>query len=402
MKHRRKEEWLKSGIIIADDVNTSRIADDVIIHTGCRIRGTETSIGPGSVIGEEAPVTLENCQLGRNVDLKGGFFAGATFFDGANMGSGAHVRSGTILEEDANGAHTVGLKQTILMPFVTLGSLINFCDVLMAGGTSRKDHGEVGSSYIHFNYTPHQDKATASLLGDVPQGVFLNKKPIFLGGQGGLVGPARIAYGSVVAAGGICRQDIPEENQLHIPASPATDTRPYETGVYRDIDRIVKNNLYYFGNMVALKEWYQNVRSVFMCRDKFDQACCKGGLHNLDLVLAERIKRLGGLAHNMKKSFQWLEKQADASEDIIASQRLFHNSWGTLEFELKQSDWAGNTEARKTFLSAIESIPVGGSYTEAIQSLEPKTQLVGQTWLKSIVDEVANLWPPQNDERRKQ
>ena len=30
----------------------------------------------------------------------------------------------------------------------------------MAGGTSRKDHSEVGSSYIHFNFTPDGDKTT--------------------------------------------------------------------------------------------------------------------------------------------------------------------------------------------------------------------------------------------------
>ena len=84
------------------------------------------------------------------------------------MGSGAHVRAGTLLEEEFDGAHAVGLKQTLFLPFVTAGSLINFCDALMAGGTSRKNHSEIGSSYIHFNYTPHRDKATPSLVGDVP------------------------------------------------------------------------------------------------------------------------------------------------------------------------------------------------------------------------------------------
>ena len=98
-------------------------------------------------------------------------------------------------------------KHTILFPFVTLGSLINFCDCLMAGGTSRKNHSEVGSSYIHFNFTPNQDKVTASLIGDVPKGVMLNQPPIFLGGQGGLVGPCRLAYGTTVAAGTIVRKD---------------------------------------------------------------------------------------------------------------------------------------------------------------------------------------------------
>jgi len=392
MKHRRIDEWLKAGVIIDAEVDISRIADDVVIHSGCRIRGEETSIGPGSAIGEEAPATIENCQLGRNVELKGGTFSGATFFDGANMGSGAHVRAGTILEEEANGAHTVGLKQTILLPFVTLGSLINFCDILMAGGTSCKNHSEVGSSYIHFNYTPHQDKATASLVGDVPEGVFLDKNPIFLGGQGGLVGPVRIAYGSVIAAGGVCRQDLFEENQLHIPPVPKPETRPYETGVYQGIDRIVKNNLLYIGNIVALKEWYRNVRQTFMCRDRFDKACLAGGLRNLDLVLAERIKRLDGLAQNMKESFQRLEKQGDAPEAIAASQHLFHNTWETMEFELKQSGWVGNTTARDTFLAAVESMPVGGSYIETIRSLDPETRQAGQVWLQSIIDEVAKLW----------
>jgi len=393
MKHRRKDEWAKAGIAIGAEVDISRIADDVVIHPGCRIRGEETSLGPGSIIGAEAPATIDNCQLGRNVELKGGTFSGATFFDGASMGSAAHVRAGTILEEEANGAHSVGLKQTILLPFATLGSLINFCDILMAGGTSRKNHSEVGSSYIHFNYTPHQDKATASLVGDVSQGVFLDNNPIFLGGQGGLVGPARIAYGSVVAAGGVCRQDILEENQLHIPSAPKSGTQPYETGVYGNIDRIVKNNLLYIGNIAALKEWYRNVRQVFMCRDRFNKACLAGGLKNLDIVLSERIKRLGGLAQNMKRSLQWLEKQGGAPEDIIASQHLFHSAWETMAFELKQPGWTENTQAKDTFLAVVNHMPVDGSYMEAIQSLEPKTRQAGRLWLQSIIDEVAKLWP---------
>jgi UDP-N-acetylglucosamine/UDP-N-acetylgalactosamine diphosphorylase len=397
MKHSKKSDWLKAGIIMGEEVNSARIADDAVIHPGCRIHGAETSIGPGCVIGAEAPATIDNCQLGRHVELKGGSFCGATFLDGANLGSGAHVRAGTILEEEANGAHSVGLKQTILLPFVTLGSLINFCDILMAGGTSRKNHSEVGSSYIHFNYTPHQDKATASLAGDVPQGVFLNREPVFLGGQGGLVGPARIAYGTVVAAGGVCRQDILEENQLHIPAAPEPATRPYETGVYRGIDRIVENNLAYIGNIFALREWYHQVRSIYMRRDEFDKACLAGALKNLDLVLAERIKRLGELAKKLAGSYKWLEQQPDAPENIIASQRLFHNSWETLAFELEQSDWDEDTRARETFLAALENMPAGGGFTGMIQSLEPEARRAGQTWLQSIVNAVASLWPAQSN-----
>ena len=258
-------------------------------------------------MGAEAPAVLENCQLGRKVKLNGGYFSGAVFLDGANMGSGAHVRGGTILEEEANGAHTVGLKQTVLLPYVTLGSLINFCDVLMAGGTSRKDHSEVGSSYVHFNFTPNQDKATASLVGDVPLGVLMNQKPIFLGGQGGLVGPSRIAFGSVLAAGGVCRKDLLDENHLHVPPAPAEKTTPFVPGRYGNIDRILKNNLIYIGNINALKAWYQNVRILFI-RDEFDQAVFDGALANLDLILNERFQRLEKFIKKAGCSFQSLEE----------------------------------------------------------------------------------------------
>ena len=74
---------------VGDDVDVERIAADVTIHAGCRIHGASTSIGPGSVLGAEGPVTVQDCQLGAGVALKGGYFAKATFLDGANMGLGA-------------------------------------------------------------------------------------------------------------------------------------------------------------------------------------------------------------------------------------------------------------------------------------------------------------------------
>ena len=168
---------------VAPDVNPDRIAPGTVIHPGCRLSGADLAIGPACVIGCEAPATVNDCQLGAGVELAGGFFERSTFLDGFKAGSGAHVRPGCLFEEGSSIAHSVGVKQTVFLPWVTAGSLINFCDALMAGGTGRKDHSEIGSSYIHFNFTPHQDKATASLVGDVPRGVLLNQPAIFLGGQ---------------------------------------------------------------------------------------------------------------------------------------------------------------------------------------------------------------------------
>jgi len=169
-----------SSVDIGDEVNIDLISEQgVKIYPGCRIYGNKTVISSGCQLGYEAPVTMENCQLGPTVELKGGFFSKSVFLEQAKMGMGACVREGSIMEEQASGAHCVGLKQTILFPFVTLGSLINFCDCFMAGGTSRQNHSEVGSSYIHFNFTPDADKTTPSLIGDVPRGVMLNQPPIF-------------------------------------------------------------------------------------------------------------------------------------------------------------------------------------------------------------------------------
>ena len=56
---------------ISKEVDTTRIAKDVLIHPGSVVRGEQTSIGPGTVIGEQGPVVIDNCQIGKEVRLKG-------------------------------------------------------------------------------------------------------------------------------------------------------------------------------------------------------------------------------------------------------------------------------------------------------------------------------------------
>ncbi len=107
---------------LGEEIKVDRISGKgVRIYPGCRIYGDKTVISEGAQIGYEAPVTIENCQIGSSVELRGGFFKESVFLEKASMGLGAHVREGCLLEEEARGAHCVGLKQTILFPFVTLG-----------------------------------------------------------------------------------------------------------------------------------------------------------------------------------------------------------------------------------------------------------------------------------------
>ena len=384
-----------NSVEIDDALDPQRIAPGVVIHAGCRIAGALTSIGPGSELGREAPVVIEDCRLGHNVQLKGGYFSGSTFLDGSGMGSSAHVRPATLLEEEASGAHAVGLKQTIFLSYVTAGSLVNFCDALMAGGTDRKNHSEIGSSYIHFNFTPHQDKATPSLIGDVPRGVFLDQLPVFLGGQGGIVGPARIAYGTVIPAGTICRRDILDEGTLYASPQQSGETRAITVGVYRGVNRIVKNNLVYIGNLWALREWYLQARIRTMSADAFTLACHSGALSCIEEGLKERITRLGELAAKMKISLKRARAETGGKlpDRLLAQQQTLLDRWPEIKTRLETPPPPEiDSENRDNFLEAWERADAALGHIKTVNSLSPSARKAGAAWLQRIVDSASNLW----------
>ncbi|HMG20763.1 MAG TPA: hypothetical protein VK607_05580 [Kofleriaceae bacterium] len=263
------EQLLRKGVVIpapnqvfvAAGVDPERIAPGAILHPGTRLLGARTYLAAGAAVGTEGPATLDSAVLGEGAAVASGFVSGAVLLRGAKLGGNAHVRDGTLLEEEASTAHAVGLKCTILLSFVTLGSLINFCDVLMAGGTSRRDHSEVGSGFIHFNFTPwgvQGDKATPSLLGDVVHGVLLDQPRIFVGGSGGMVGPRRVGYGSIVAAGQVLRRDV-DAGRLVLDAPRKTEGPVREPSGART-DRVVGHNAAFIAQLVALRQWYREVR----------------------------------------------------------------------------------------------------------------------------------------------
>jgi bifunctional UDP-N-acetylglucosamine pyrophosphorylase / glucosamine-1-phosphate N-acetyltransferase len=378
------------GVEIGGDVLPERISgDNVVMHSGCRIYGAETLIMSGVRLGSEAPATIHNCQLGRDVQLKGGYYEGSTFLAKASMCSGAQVREACLLEEGARCAHTVGLKQTILFPYVTLGSLINFCDCLMAGGTDEKNHSEVGSSYIHFNYTPSQDKATASLMGDVPQGVMINKPPIFLGGQGGMVGPVKLAYGTVVAAGTILRKDILQERQMLLGSPALPQMIPFQQGQYLNIKRIIRLNINYIANIIALRRWYVDIRSMFTNGDSMEEALHKGAVAKLDSAVKERVKQLAGVAI---KAYSSMETSGH-SKAALKIKDVFFKRWQEIEGFLKgEVENEGDSAKRIAFMELVDKNMQqhGKDYLSVIKGLNEQASGAGTSWLQGIVDDVSN------------
>ncbi len=381
------------SVEISEEVNINLISsEDVTIHSGCKIFGKKTLIMPGVKLGSRSPVTIKNCQLGKNVELKGGYFEGSTFLDSANMGDGAEIREGCLLEEEANGAHTVGLKQTILFPFVTLGSIVNFCDILMAGGTNRRNHSEVGSSYIHFNYTPNQDKATASLIGDVAHGVMLNQPPIFLGGQGGIVGPSQIGYKTVIAAGVIYRGDCPQGHKLLMNSGPQKEDMDFYPGLYWSVKKRVINSIEYIANIIALRQWYLIVRSKFYQGSEMEKLLYEGAVEKLELIFNERIKRFNQLVGKMEKSIELYKsiKGIEVSNDLINQKRELFENIQEIEKGFNEClSYSGDEELKAEFLN--NSDLKNKDFISEIQNLSEEIKKVGTSWLLSIVENTKNV-----------
>ncbi len=303
VQERRLADLVARGVHIVDPRQTyidaavvpGRIHPGVVLHPGTRLCGARTFLGPEAELGREGPVTAVDCVLGERARIDGGYARDAVLLRGASAGSAAHLREATLLEEEASTAHAVGLKHTILMAFVTVGSLVNFCDLLMTGGSSRRDHSEVGSGYIHFNFTPwgqHGDKATPSLIGDVPRGALLRARRIFLGGSGGMVGPRQVGFGAVAAAGQVLRKDVSEDRMVIQP--PRALERPFPYDAIDPAEPRAAHNARYIAELLALRAWYAEIRLPRTPETgpyEHVRTVTQEALASIDLAISERQTR---------------------------------------------------------------------------------------------------------------
>src|SRR5882757_9615929 len=255
-------------VYVEGDVVLEHIFPESILYPGTRLSGKNTVIAPGAKIGSEGPATIVDSVIGAGAEVASGFVTGSVLLNKARIGANGHIRSGTLLEEEASVAHAVGLKHTILTCFVTLGSLINCCDCLISGGRSRTNHTEVGSGFIHFNFTPwgeHGDKATPSIIGGIPRGVFLREERIFIGGLSGMVGPTEVGFGSFTVAGQIVRSRV-GDNRVRSEVARKIDA-PWDFQLRGLTEPRVERNLDYIGHLVALRAWYTDVRKARLPRE---------------------------------------------------------------------------------------------------------------------------------------
>jgi acetyltransferase-like isoleucine patch superfamily enzyme len=253
------EVWGPERVYVGSDVPLQSIQPGSVLMNAV-VLGDRVWIGSRSRIGTSGQVTIRNCQIGEGVEVGAGLCDGCTLLEGVKVRGFAELREGTLLEEQVELGHNVGLKNTVLTSAVVTGSLINFCDAFVTGGFSRSDHTEIGSGTIHFNFDPRGDKF-GSVFGDA-SGVLMRSKRIFLGGNCGFVAPLHIGFGSVVAAGATIRSDIAPDTVSRGDAE-ARKSVTFDPAVYYDVRRKFVTTAKLVGAMHALRAWYKWVRVPF-------------------------------------------------------------------------------------------------------------------------------------------
>ncbi len=287
--------------VVVSGVDPGRIEAGVELFPGVVLCGERTLLRSGAKLGRAGGGYFENVAAGKDVDLYGGFFQDCVFLDGVTMRGHAEVRGGTLLEECCEGAHHVGYKMTVALPFVVAGSLVNFCDVLLAGGRSRRDHTEIGSAVALYNFTPWGDKF-ASMFGDVVRGVFLNNDRIFIGGQTQVVSPVEVGYGAVLAAGCAVRRDVPPGVLYGEDGGGFSGREGLDVRRYGEVAGKLRRSAHFIAQMRALQVWYQRVRGPLAAGDAWLEALYVEAQRQIQANVDERLLRMDALVGKLPGS----------------------------------------------------------------------------------------------------
>ena len=344
--------------VVLEDICPDNIQPGSVIYPGTILRGETTYIGRDAVIGEGGGALIENAQIGNHARIMQGTYRDCTLLERTIVRNGAEIREGTLMEEGAELGHTCGLKQTIFFPDVVAGSLINFCDALIAGGTSRKSHSEIGSCMALYNYTPQGDKF-ASIFGDVEHGVLLRQKPVFIGGQTQIVSPVRVGFGALIAAGSKLNRNVDADTMV---ANPGHEiSRDFNNAVVWNPDFKVDNTRFYIQQLELLKTWYENVR-VPVFENTEQSKVIESALRRIQSGIDERKKRLGKFIDKLPKSLE-IHRQNKNEKEVVRHQRALYLASMPIPV---QPPWHFKDMVPKI----IQSMHEGKSYPEAIRMLD--------------------------------
>lgn len=379
LSDRGVDVWGAHKVYIGEEVPIENFEPGAVLYNAT-ITGANTRIGAGSRIGASGPARIDDCQIGRDCELGAGVYEGSTLLDGVKVRGFAEFRPGTLLEEEAEAAHCCAFKNTILTAGVVAGSLINFCDALLTGGTSRSDHSEIGSGAVHFNFDPRGDK-WGSLFGDA-RGVLLKSAPIFLGGQCGLVAPLHVDFGAVTAAGSIVRRDVGPDC-VKFETAQTGMLAGFDREAYPSLRRKFLSTADLIGALWALDVWYEKVRLAYAddrLKPLYEAARKQATDH-----IKERVNRLEKIIDKLPRSLEKADAAAQNQterKDVRAEHRtILENRQAIVDRLLRAPE---ETPAPEEFAREYETARDGRSHVEAVQSLTAESAKSAASWLGGI------------------
>ncbi len=397
-----KQALIDKGVVIHSpaatlvaELDPARIEPGVEIFPGSTVLGPRTLLRAGTRIGRAGGGWFENLAAGRGVDLFGGYYQDCVLLDGVRIRGQAELRGGCLLEEGCSAAHHVGLKMSVLMPFVTLGSLVNLADALVAGGTGPADFSEVGSVFALYNFSPQHDK-WPSRFGDVPRGVFLRQRRIFVGGQARIISPVVVGYGATIAAGAAVRGDV-AEGRLYSEADPVLD-RDYDAWVYGRLDRKLRIAVDHIAQLHALATWYRAVRLPAAQDDALQTALYREALHQIEAGIEERLRRLDALvsklpasaaAHEVRLERGSIDSdRVDWHRERLEEHRTLIDGWPRAR-KLLEASLTGTAAATVDALQHLlrPGGPVTIGYLDWIRAMDAEQIDEGTRLLQALVDE---------------
>jgi hypothetical protein len=140
----------------------------------------------------------------------------------------------------------------------------------------------------------------------------------------------------------------------------------------------VSTQLQFFGELVALFHWYDQVR-VRMAADAFQESLYRQGQYIVQRNLEERLAQLQLLTELVAENQSHSERVL--TETKLKDQRAWLQNW-TRKKEQLQSYASTPRLAPESLLR--ELMDTEGTYTRRIQQLSPVTAEAGQRWLEGI------------------
>jgi UDP-N-acetylglucosamine/UDP-N-acetylgalactosamine diphosphorylase len=158
---------------------------------------------------------------------------------------------------------------------------------------------------------------------------------------------------------------------------------------------VVLNNIIYIANLIALGQWYRQVRSQFIS-ECFPETLLAGLEDKLNRAISERINRLEALCDKIQTFLEMETPKNIArgrSSPAPKQKQELVARWSRMKDLLNQRrSETGEARDQDSFLEKVQKgiKQTGQDYISVIQSMSPSDSVIGTQWLQGIVDRVVD------------